>query len=105
VAAVAEGAPGTDPRRNPYRPEREDWLYALGIFGIDVVMVVPVLAPIVLFPEDATGVYISRLIATAIFAAIGAAYAKNLHRPRWPAALALGVLGFALFTAAFAAGW
>jgi hypothetical protein len=105
VAGLAPGAPGPDPYNTPYRPAREDWLYALGIFGIDVLMVVPVLAPIVLVPDTATGVYISRLVATAIFAAIGAAYARNLNHRRWPATVALGILGFALFTAAFAAGW
>ena len=75
------------------------------IVGIDVVMIVPVLLPIVLVPDTATGVYVSRLVATAIFAAIGAAYARNLNRRRWPAALGLGIIGFALFTTAFAAGW
>jgi hypothetical protein len=105
VAAVADGPPGADPRRTPYRPSREDWLTAVGIIGIDVFMVIPVLAPIVLVPDTATGVYISRLVATAIFAAIGAAYARNLNHRRWPAALGLGILGFTLFTAAFAAGW
>ena len=69
-------------------------------------MVVPVVAPIVLIPDvPKVGVYISRLVATAIFAAIGAAYARNLNHRRWPAAIVLGVLGFALFTAAYAAGW
>lgn len=105
IAAVGRGEPGPNPHRTPYRPEREDWLYALGIMGIDVVMIVPVLLPIVLVPDTATGVYISRLVATAIFAAIGAAYARHLNRRRWPAALGLGILGFALFTSAFAAGW
>ena len=105
VAVLAQGAPGPDPYNTPYHPVREDWLYALGIFGIDVLMVVPVLAPIVVFPDTATGVYISRLVATVIFAVIGAAYARNLNHRRWPAALGLGILGFALFTAAFAAGW
>lgn len=105
IAAVAEGAPGPDPYKTPYRVGREDWLYALGIFGIDVLMVVPVILPIVIVPDTATGVYISRLVATAIFAAIGAAYARNLNHRRWPAALAFGVLGFALFTAAYATGW
>ena len=104
VATVASSPPGRNPHRVPYRPARQDWLYALGIIGIDVFMVIPVLLPIVLVPT-ATGVYLSRLVATAIFAAIGAAYARNLNHRRWPAAIGLGVLGFALFTAAFAAGW
>jgi hypothetical protein len=105
VADLAKGQPGPDPFHTPYRPDRDDWLYALGIFGIDVVMVVPILAPILLFPDTATGVYVSRLVATAIFAAIGAAYARNLNHRPWPATVALGIIGFALFTAAFAAGW
>lgn len=68
-------------------------------------MVIPVILPIGIVPDTATGVHISRLVATAIIAAIGAAYARNLNHRRCPAALALGVLGFALFTAAYAAGW
>ena len=47
----------------------------------------------------------SQLIATAIFAWIGARYARNLNHRLWPAMLLLGGMGFALFTAAYAAGW
>lgn len=105
VAAVAEGPSGADPRTTPYWPAREDWLYALGIVGIDVFVAVPVVAPIILIHDVPTAVYISRLIATAIFAALGAAYARNVNHRRWPAAIVLGALGFALFTSVYAAGW
>ena len=81
VAAVAEGPPGADPRRTPDRPAREDWLSAVGIIGIDVFVAVPVVAPIILIHDVPTAVYISRLIATAIFAALGAAYARYLNHP------------------------
>jgi hypothetical protein len=105
VAEVARGRPGSDPHKTPYWPGQEDWLYALGIVGIDVAFVVPVAAPIILVPDVQTAVYISRLIATAMFAWIGARYARNLNHRLWPAMLLLGTLGFALFTAAYAAGW
>lgn len=106
VTAIADGPPkGPDPRKTPYWPGHEDWLYALGIVGIDVFVAVPVVAPIILIHDVPAAVYVSRLIATAIFAALGAAYARNLNHRRWPAALALGLLGFALFTAAYATGW
>ena len=105
VAAVAKGPPGADPRKTPYWPGLGDWLYALGIIGIDVIIVIPIVAPLVLVTETATAVYVSRLIATAMFASIGAAYARNLNHRHWPAAAALGVLGFAVFTAAYETGW
>lgn len=106
IEAIAAGSPGQNPRAAPYGPGKEDWLYALGTLTIDVVIVVPVVAPLVLLSDTQTAVYISRLIATAIFASIGAAYAHHLNSRRpWIAALVLGALGFGVFTAAYQTGW
>lgn len=105
VARLADAAPGPDPRAHAYKPTGQDWLYALGIVGIDVAAVIPVVAPIVLIADPATAVYVSRLVATAVFATIGVAYAGNLNYRRIPAAILLGGLGFALFTLSYAKGW
>jgi hypothetical protein len=94
-----------DPRTKRYHPRREDWDYALGILAIDVSLVVPLVAPLVIFPDPAQGLYVSRLIATVLFAILGVAYAKHLNRRRWLAALFLGTLCFAVFNLAFLAGW
>ncbi len=102
---IASTTPLEDPTKKHYRPTREDWYYALGIFAIDFLMVFPLVAPLVLFPNPHQAVYISRLLATVIFAIIGAAYARNLNRRRWLAALFLGTLCFSLFTLVFLAGW
>lgn len=96
---------GEDPRYKRYRPHREDWDYALGILGIDVLLVVPLVAPFLIFPDPLQALYASRLIATVIFATIGAFYAKYLNRRRWLAALFLGTLCFSLFTLTFLGGW
>jgi len=105
VSRIAAAPPGPDPRRLSYRPNRADWLYAAGIVGIDVAAVIPVVLPIILIADTDTAIYVSRLVATAIFAVIGADYAKNLNYRRIPAALLLGGLGFAVFTHAYATGW
>lgn len=105
VARLAAAPAGPDPRARAYKPTRQDWLYALGIVGIDVAAVIPVVAPIVLIADPATAVYVSRLVATVVFATIGVAYAGHLNYRCIPAAILLGGLGFALFTAAYAKGW
>ena len=105
VAQLAATPPGPDPRQRGYRPNRDDWLYAAGIVGIDVAAVIPVVLPIILITDTDAAIYVSRLIATAIFAVIGADYARNLNYRRIPAALLLGGLGFAVFTHAYATGW
>jgi VIT1/CCC1 family predicted Fe2+/Mn2+ transporter len=103
---IASSEPsGEDPRYKRYRPHREDWDYALGILGIDVLLVVPLVAPFLIFPDPLQALYASRLIATVIFATIGAFYAKYLNRRRWLAALFLGTLCFSLFTLTFLGGW
>jgi VIT1/CCC1 family predicted Fe2+/Mn2+ transporter len=94
-----------DPRKKRYYPYREDWDYALGILAIDVALVLPLVAPLFIFPDHAQALYVSRLIATLLFAVLGAAYAKHLNRRRWVAALFLGTLCFAVFNLAYLAGW
>ncbi len=105
VAMIAAGVAGDDPARRRYRPGREDWLYAASIVAIDTLIVIPVVLPLVLFADKELAVYLSRLVSTAIFAGLGAAYARNLNRNPVLAALVLGALGYAVFTAAYAAGW
>jgi hypothetical protein len=102
---VAAGAAGADPKKKKYYPGREDWYYALGIFAIDTVLVIPIAAPLFIWSEPADAIYASRLVATVLFAILGAAYARNLHRRRWLAALFLGTLCFNIFSLAFLAGW
>ena len=105
VAALAEGELPPDPKKERYRPGGDDWLIALGIFGIDVGLALPIVVPLLLLRDIDTAVYISRLVATMSFAAIGWGYAKSLNRNPWLAMLGLGALGFAVFTAAYEAGW
>jgi len=96
---------GEDPAVKPYYPGKKDWRYMLGILSIDVLLVVPLVAPFVLLSEASEALYLSRLIATVIFAVLGAVYAKHLHRRRWLAALFLGTLCSSLFTLVFLVGW
>ncbi len=96
---------GRDPQETRYRPGRDDWYYALGILVIDVVLVVPLIAPFFIFQEPATALQASRFIATAIFAGLGAAYARELNRNRWIAALFLGTLCLSLFSLVYMVGW
>ena len=105
VEALAKGPQGQDPKTLVYRTSREDWYVALGILVIDVLLVVPVVLPLVVFSDMAVAVYVSRLVAVLIFALLGASYARHLHRSPWPAALLLGGLGFGVFTLAFEMGW
>lgn len=104
IAALAALPSGPDPRTQKYRPGRDDLLYALGIFLIDVGLLIPVILPLLLIHDVETAIYASRLVATAIFASLGWAYARHLNRNPWIAAAILGGLGFALFTGAYAAG-
>ncbi len=105
VDLIAAGTPGADPLKKKYYPGREDWYYALGIFAIDTVLVIPLIAPLFIWAEPSQAIYASRLVATVLFAILGAAYAHNLHRRRWLAALFLGTLCFSIFSLAFLAGW
>ncbi|MGV8840244.1 MAG: hypothetical protein ACWA6X_08055 [Bauldia sp.] len=105
VDLVAAGEPGPDPRAQPARPGREDWAYAFAIILIDVLHVVPLVLPLILIHDVATAVFVSRIIAVTTFAALGAAYARNLSRRPLVAALALGATGYTLFTLAYEAGW
>lgn len=104
VAALAAMPRGIDPGQTRYGPDRGDLLYAVGILLIDVALVFPVVLPLVLVHDVETAVYLSRMVATVIFAALGWAYARHLNRNPWVAAAVLGGLGFALFTGAYAAG-
>jgi VIT1/CCC1 family predicted Fe2+/Mn2+ transporter len=102
---IAAGNPGTDPSTKRYRPCREDWYYALGILGIDVLLVFPIVAPLLIWSDPQQAIYITRLVATVIFAILGAVYAQSLNRRKWLAALFLGTLCFSVSTLAFLAGW
>jgi VIT1/CCC1 family predicted Fe2+/Mn2+ transporter len=102
---IASAEPGADPSNKRYRAQRDDWYYALGILAIDALLVIPLVVPLIFWPDPAQGLYFTRLVATAIFAVLGAAYARNLNRRRWVAALFLGTLCFSLFSLAFVAGW
>ncbi len=105
IDEIARGEPGDDPGKKRYYAQKFDRYYALGILGIDAVLVVPLIVPLLIFSSIPLALYVSRLIATIMFAIIGAAYAKNLNRRRWLAALFLATLGFSIFSLAFLAGW
>lgn len=105
VDMLTSGAAGADPPTVRYRTSREDWEYALSVVLLDVMLVVPLVAPLVLVPDAERGVYVSRIVATVMFALLGSAYAASLNRNRWIAAVGLGVLGYAVFTLAYLAGW
>jgi hypothetical protein len=102
---VAAGDPGEDPSRKRYYASMEDWKYAWGILAIDTFLVVPIVAPLLFWSNTGQAIFVSRLVATVIFALLGAAYAKDLHRRRWLAALFLGTICFSLFSIAFLEGW
>lgn len=105
IDLIAAGPGGPDPRERKARATRSDWSYALAIVLIDVLLVVPIAAPLLILSDVDTAIFVSRLIATTIFAALGAAYARNLRRRPWVAAVFLGTLGYAVFTLAFETGW
>lgn len=96
---------GRDPSSTRHLPQRNDWRYALGILSIDVLLVLPLVAPFLIFQDSHLALYVSRLIATAFFAILGAAYARQLNRRRWLAALFLATLCFTLFNLVFLLGW
>lgn len=98
---ISVGDPGEDPAKKRYYPTREDWNYAIGIFAIDTALVFPLVSPLIILHNPYQALYFSRLISTVIFMAIGAAYAGNLHRRKWVAALFLGTLCFSLFSLNF----
>jgi hypothetical protein len=102
---AATPPPQEDPATKPYRPKREDWDYAIGILSIDFLLVIPLVAPFLIFSEPTQALYLSRIMATVIFAVIGASYARQLNRRRWLAALFLGTICASLFTLVFLAGW
>ncbi|WP_019177285.1 hypothetical protein [Methanomassiliicoccus luminyensis] len=102
---IAAGVPERDPRTASYRPGKADRRYALGIVAIDVLFVIPLVAPLLLLGDLKGGIYWSRLMATAMMAVLGAAYARNLNRRRWPAVLFLAALGFTVFSISYATGW
>lgn len=103
-AVLSEGAPGQNPALKRYRPDKEDWLYALSFLTIDVVLAIPIAAPLLFVDDLQRGVHISRLIAVVIFATLGWYYAKSLNRNPWLAALGVGALGLAVATVAYENG-
>jgi hypothetical protein len=105
IDLIVAGEPGKDPANKRYYADRDEWFYAIGIFLIDLVMVVPIVVPLVIISDPVAALYTSQLVATIFFAALGVAYAKNLHRRKWVAALLLGTLCFSIFTMAFYWGW
>jgi hypothetical protein len=105
IDLIAMGDPGQDPAKKRYYATKEDWYYALGIFLIDTFLVIPLIAPLVILDDPVLALYLSQLIATVLFVALGVAYAKNLHRRRWLAALWLGTLCLGVSTCAFLMGW
>jgi hypothetical protein len=105
IDLVAAGDPGKDPAEKRYYADKEDWYYAIGIFLIDTILVIPLITPLVILDDPVQALYLSQMIATVLFAVIGIAYAKNLHRRKWLAALWLGTLCFSVFTWAFLWGW
>ncbi len=105
VDLLASGAPGADPRAIRYRASREDWDYALSVVLLDVMLVFPLVVPLVLIPDPEGAIYVSRIVASAMFALLGVAYAAYLNRNRWLAGIGLGGLGYAVFTLAYLAGW
>ena len=105
IGRLTEGAALGDPYAEPYRAGREDWYYALGILAIDTLFVIPIIAPLLVIPSVPDAILVSRAIATLIFAALGAAYARRLNRNRLLASLFLGTLGFGVFSIAYVLGW
>lgn len=105
VDMLAAGEPGEDPRKRRYYAGRSDRAYAIGILAIDFLLVFPLIIPLFMFDDVEQAAYASRLIATVAFMIIGAAYARNLHRRPWLAALFLGSLGFSVFTLTYELGW
>ena len=77
AAADADAGP---PLTRHYGPEPGDWGYGLGIVAIDVLLVIPLVAPLILIHDAGRSIYVSRLIATLMFAALGSAYARSLNR-------------------------
>ena len=94
-----------DPCSKRYVPNRIDRRYAMGILGVYVLLVLPLVAPFLIFQDQHLALYVSRLIATTFFAILGAAYAGQLNRRRWVASLFLATLCFSLFNLVFLFGW
>jgi hypothetical protein len=94
-----------NPAVRKYEASREDWEYAASVVILDTALVVPLVAPLALIPDTELAVYVSRLIATLMFATIGGIYAAHLNRSRWIAAAGVGALGYVVFTLAYMAGW
>ena len=105
IDRLAEGEPGGDPSKKSYYPAREDWHYAIGILAIDILFVIPIVVPLLVIHNVPDAILASRVVATLIFAALGAAYARRLNRNRLLAALFLGALGFSVFSLAYLLGW
>ncbi len=94
-----------EPLRRRYLPVRAEWMTAVAIILLDLVVAVPIVVPLLLVQEIQTAVYVSRIVATVMFGMLGAAYARNLGWSPWLVGPGLAIAGYALFTAAYAAGW
>jgi VIT1/CCC1 family predicted Fe2+/Mn2+ transporter len=105
IDLISRPPPGDDPAKKKYYPGRDGWSYALGIFAIDTFLVIPLVVPLFIWSNPEQGLYVSRLVATVLFAILGAAYARNLNRRMWLAALFLGTLALSVASLAYLAGW
>ncbi len=87
------------------RPLKSDIGYMLGIVFLDIIMVLPLIVPLYLISDYHTAVYTSHMISVAIFAILGAAYAKKLNNNMWVTAILFAVMGTILATVVYEAGW
>lgn len=87
------------------RPLKSDIGYALGIVFLDFIMVFPLIVPLYLIQDYHTAVYASHMISVAIFAVLGAAYARRLDRSIWKTAILFAIMGTILATVVYEAGW
>jgi VIT1/CCC1 family predicted Fe2+/Mn2+ transporter len=90
----------------PDRPRfvRDDFLGALGIFGIVVLSTFPVALPFVLFSDVATALHVSRARSLAMLFAGGYALGRYAGYGGWKAGLRMVALGVVLTGAIIALG-
>jgi VIT1/CCC1 family predicted Fe2+/Mn2+ transporter len=105
IVSMLAAGPASPHALRRFGPSRDDWLYAFSFFLIDVALAIPILFPLLIFNDLAVGIFVSRLVAVAFFAFLGARYAVHLNREPWPGAVALGLLGLVVATTAYETGW